>query len=142
MLTRVGRWCDGDVDAGLVRRLVVGQFPQWADLPIQRVPSAGTDNALYRLGDDLLVRLPRRPNAVPQSRQRKRDQRLDHCAPPEPALREQPGEADPGNEADGETRQWHAQRLGYARMPDADLLYTRSVPIPPDAAPLLELWTG
>jgi aminoglycoside phosphotransferase (APT) family kinase protein len=54
-------------DAGLVRRLVSGQFPRWADLPIQRVPSAGTDNALYRLGDDLLVRLPRRPNAAPQA---------------------------------------------------------------------------
>jgi len=54
-------------DAGLVRRLVNGQFPQWADLPIQRVPSAGTDNALYRLGDDLLARLPRRPNAASQA---------------------------------------------------------------------------
>jgi aminoglycoside phosphotransferase (APT) family kinase protein len=46
-------------DATLVRRLLAAQFPQWADLPIERVRSSGTDNALYRLGDDMLVRLPR-----------------------------------------------------------------------------------
>ena len=46
-------------DTALVRRLVAGQFPHWADLPIAPVPSAGTDNALYRLGDDLVVRMPR-----------------------------------------------------------------------------------
>jgi aminoglycoside phosphotransferase (APT) family kinase protein len=48
-----------DTDADLVRRLLASQHPQWADLPIVRVPSAGTDNAMYRLGDDLAVRLPR-----------------------------------------------------------------------------------
>jgi len=48
-----------DTDADLVRRLLASQHPQWAELPIQRVASAGTDNALYRLGDDLAVRLPR-----------------------------------------------------------------------------------
>lgn len=46
-------------DVGLVRRLLAGQFPEWAALPLQPVPSAGTDNALYRLGDDMVVRLPR-----------------------------------------------------------------------------------
>lgn len=48
-----------ETDHALVRRLLVSQFPQWADLPIERVPSAGTDNAMYRLGDDMAVRLPR-----------------------------------------------------------------------------------
>ena len=48
-----------DIDASLVRRLLAVQFPQWADLPIEPVPSAGTDNALYRLGHDMAVRLPR-----------------------------------------------------------------------------------
>ena len=48
-----------DTDADLVRHLLATQHPQWADLPIERVPSAGTDNAIYRLGDDLAVRLPR-----------------------------------------------------------------------------------
>jgi aminoglycoside phosphotransferase (APT) family kinase protein len=46
-------------DAGLVRRLLATQFPDWAELPVARVPSSGTDNALYRLGDELVVRLPR-----------------------------------------------------------------------------------
>jgi aminoglycoside phosphotransferase (APT) family kinase protein len=48
-----------DIDASLVGRLVAAQFPEWADLPIEPVPSAGTDNALYRLGEDMVVRLPR-----------------------------------------------------------------------------------
>jgi aminoglycoside phosphotransferase (APT) family kinase protein len=46
-------------DAALVRHLLEVQFPHWADLPIEHVPSSGTDNALYRLGDDMVVRLPR-----------------------------------------------------------------------------------
>jgi aminoglycoside phosphotransferase (APT) family kinase protein len=48
-----------DTDVPLVRRLVAAQFPRWAHLPIERVASAGTDNALYRLGTDLVARLPR-----------------------------------------------------------------------------------
>ncbi|MCU1430301.1 MAG: Aminoglycoside phosphotransferase [Actinomycetia bacterium] len=46
-------------NADLVRGLLASQYPQWAELPIERVSSAGTDNATYRLGDDLAVRLPR-----------------------------------------------------------------------------------
>jgi aminoglycoside phosphotransferase (APT) family kinase protein len=49
-----------DLDAALVGRLVAGQFPEWADLATERVRPFGTDNALYRLGDDMVVRLPRR----------------------------------------------------------------------------------
>src|SRR4051812_47387287 len=48
-----------ETDADLVRALLKSQHPQWADLPIERVPSAGTDNAIYRLGDHLAARLPR-----------------------------------------------------------------------------------
>lgn len=51
-------------DAGLVRRLLAAQLPHLAGLPVAPVASAGTDNALYRLGDDLLVRLPRATWAV------------------------------------------------------------------------------
>ncbi|QXJ26983.1 aminoglycoside phosphotransferase family protein [Actinomadura graeca] len=47
-----------DIDADLVRRLVGGRFPQWADLPVERLASGGTVNAIYRLGDALTVRLP------------------------------------------------------------------------------------
>lgn len=55
-----------DTDGSLVGRLLAGQFPRWADLPITRVRSAGTDNAIYRLGADMVVRLPRIPGAVGQ----------------------------------------------------------------------------
>ncbi|HET8564756.1 MAG TPA: aminoglycoside phosphotransferase family protein, partial [Candidatus Binatia bacterium] len=48
-----------DTGASLVSRLLAAQFPQWADLPIEPIHSAGTDNALYRLGTDMAVRLPR-----------------------------------------------------------------------------------
>lgn len=48
-----------DVDTALVRRLLADQFPHWGKLPLRPVPSAGTDHALYRLGDELAVRLPR-----------------------------------------------------------------------------------
>jgi len=48
-----------DTDPSLVSRLLADQFPQWADLPIEPVESSGTDNAIYRLGEDVAVRLPR-----------------------------------------------------------------------------------
>lgn len=43
----------------LVQQLLKTQFPHYAALPITPVRSAGTDNAIYRLGDTLSVRLPR-----------------------------------------------------------------------------------
>ena len=46
------------IDTTLVRRLVRGQFPRWADLPLTPLASGGTVNAVYRLGDGLTVRLP------------------------------------------------------------------------------------
>jgi len=49
-----------DVPEDLVRRLVDAQHPQWAGLPLRRVASTGTVHALYRLGDELVVRLPLR----------------------------------------------------------------------------------
>jgi aminoglycoside phosphotransferase (APT) family kinase protein len=47
------------IDAELVGRLVAGQFPRLADLPISAVHSTGTVNAIYRLGSELCARLPR-----------------------------------------------------------------------------------
>ena len=48
-----------ETDVALVRRLLAGQFPQWADLRIDPVVSYGTDHDIYRLGADLAARLPR-----------------------------------------------------------------------------------
>jgi aminoglycoside phosphotransferase (APT) family kinase protein len=48
-----------DTDVALARRLVAGQFPQWGALTVEPVHSAGTVHAIYRLGTDMVVRLPR-----------------------------------------------------------------------------------
>ncbi len=56
-----------DADLPLVSRLLAAQFPKWGALPLKRVASAGTDNAIYRLGANLCVRLPRRPSAATQA---------------------------------------------------------------------------
>ncbi|WP_406492784.1 aminoglycoside phosphotransferase family protein [Streptomyces sp. NBC_01604] len=55
-----------DIDATLVEALLCDQFPRWAGLPVTRVESAGTDNAMYRLGDEMVVRLPRLPGGAHQ----------------------------------------------------------------------------
>jgi len=53
-------------DEALARRLIGLRFPAWRDLPVRRVVPGGTDNAIYRLGDELAIRLPRRPSAAGQ----------------------------------------------------------------------------
>lgn len=55
-----------DTNEDLVRRLVSTQFPQWADLIVKTIHSSGTDNALYRLGENMVVRLPRTLSASKQ----------------------------------------------------------------------------
>jgi aminoglycoside phosphotransferase (APT) family kinase protein len=50
-----------DIDGALARRLLLEQFPEWADLSLATVTPWGTDNAVYRLGNDMVVRLPRTP---------------------------------------------------------------------------------
>lgn len=48
-----------DIDEPTVRALLVEQHPDLADLPLREL-TAGWDNVLWRLGHDLVVRLPRR----------------------------------------------------------------------------------
>ncbi len=52
---------DEEIEVGepLVRRCLVSQFPDLADRPLTVDELWGTDNAIWRLGDDLVVRLPR-----------------------------------------------------------------------------------
>ena len=52
------------IDVGLVRELIRTQLPQLADLEVRLVAAPGTDNVVFRLGDELSVRLPRKPAAV------------------------------------------------------------------------------
>jgi aminoglycoside phosphotransferase (APT) family kinase protein len=49
------------IDAVLVRALIDRAMPQYVDLPVRQLASSGSTNALFRLGADLLVRLPRQP---------------------------------------------------------------------------------
>jgi aminoglycoside phosphotransferase (APT) family kinase protein len=86
------------VDEAVVRSLLREQRPEWAALPVSPA-GAGTDNTMYRLGDELLVRLPRSPdkaNAV-----RKEQTWLPRLAPylpcriPEPVHAGTPGSAFP-----------------------------------------------
>ena len=47
-----------EIDVDIVRGLLAEQRPGLAELPITRVVSTGTVNALFRIGDDLVARLP------------------------------------------------------------------------------------
>jgi aminoglycoside phosphotransferase (APT) family kinase protein len=72
-----------ETDMPLLRRLLAAQFPRWAHLPIERVASAGTDNTLYRLGNDLVARLPRIQWAGERvDREQRWLPRLAPCCPP------------------------------------------------------------
>lgn len=50
---------EAEVDAALVGRLLAEQMPDLSGRPLTIVEPWGTDNAIWRLGDDLVVRLPR-----------------------------------------------------------------------------------
>ncbi|MHA6622571.1 aminoglycoside phosphotransferase family protein [Pseudonocardia sp. DLS-67] len=52
------------VSVATVRELLDRQFPRWADRPITEGPGAGAGNALFRLGADLVVRLPLHPGSA------------------------------------------------------------------------------
>ncbi|WP_225801087.1 aminoglycoside phosphotransferase family protein [Streptomyces sp. NK15101] len=85
-----------DIDTALVERLIAAQFPAWAGLPVREVDSAGTDNAMFRLGDEYAVRLPKAEWAVGQAE--KEQEWLPRLAPhltlpvPAPVGRGVPGE--------------------------------------------------
>ena len=87
------------IDADLVRRLVAGQFPQWADRPVTPVKVDGWDNRTYRLGEDMTVRLPTHASYAPAVD--KEDRWLPVLAPhlpvpiPSPLALGQPGEGYP-----------------------------------------------
>jgi aminoglycoside phosphotransferase (APT) family kinase protein len=88
-----------ELNDDLVRSLIATQMPEWAHLPLQQMPSTGTDNAIYRLGRRLGVRLPRIQWAVPQIE--KEAQWLPRLAPhlpsavPEPVTQGKPAHGYP-----------------------------------------------
>ena len=52
------------VSLAAVRELVAAQFSGWRGLPVRRVASAGTVNAIFRIGDGLAARFPLQPGEV------------------------------------------------------------------------------
>lgn len=57
---------DFRVDARMARELVDEQFPEWARLPLRPVEPGGWDHRSFRLGDELVVRIPSAIGYVPQ----------------------------------------------------------------------------
>lgn len=68
-----------DVSDGLVRRLLAAQAPELADFPLTRIETWGTDHVIFRLGDELSVRLPKIGWAAAQGE--KEDRWLPRLAP-------------------------------------------------------------
>lgn len=48
-----------DIQEQLVRTLLTDQCPQWARLPLESITSLATSHAVFRLGKQYLVRMPR-----------------------------------------------------------------------------------
>jgi aminoglycoside phosphotransferase (APT) family kinase protein len=58
--------CLVTIDEALVGQLVQRQFAQWSNLPVVKVVPGGWDNRTFRLGKELLVRLPSAQRYVAQ----------------------------------------------------------------------------
>jgi aminoglycoside phosphotransferase (APT) family kinase protein len=55
-----------DITDSLVSQLITEQFPKWAEFKITPVKFGGHDNRTFRLGDNLLIRLPSAQSYVAQ----------------------------------------------------------------------------
>ncbi|NGX46272.1 MAG: hypothetical protein K940chlam2_01461 [Chlamydiae bacterium] len=89
------------IDELLVRRLVANQFPKWKELPVRPIIPGGWDNKTFRLGEEMVVRMP---SGEEYAVQVEKEQRwLPKLAPhlpvaiPEPVAMGKPGEGYPFN---------------------------------------------
>ena len=55
-----------ELDAKAARTIINAQFPEYRSLPLEPIVSGGTDNTMFRLGEALCARFPKREEAVPQ----------------------------------------------------------------------------
>ncbi|MGH8880763.1 MAG: aminoglycoside phosphotransferase family protein [Stackebrandtia sp.] len=89
-----------DITVDTVTRLVAEQFPQWRDLPVRSVESTGTVSALFRLGNDIVLRFPFRPRVDNELRREQEHARTIASNAPvrvsEPLGIGEPGEGYPG----------------------------------------------
>lgn len=119
------------IDVSLVDRLIAVQFPQWQNLPIRAIVNDGWDNRTFRLGDNMLVRMPSAVNYAVQVE--KEQYWLPKLAPflplpiPKPLALGQPGEGypwqwsiyrwlegEPGTSA--QVNNWHDFAMNLARF--------------------------
>ncbi|HEY3529161.1 MAG TPA: aminoglycoside phosphotransferase family protein [Nocardioides sp.] len=110
-----------EVDEKLVRRLLGTLSSAYDELPLRRLEASGSTNALFRLGDDLLVRVPRQPGG---SGTIEKEQRwLPHVAPhlPVPV----PEIVEVGEPGFGYPEKWSLVRYAEGEPP--------SLPSPDDA---------
>jgi aminoglycoside phosphotransferase (APT) family kinase protein len=63
-----------DVTTDVVSLLIGSQFPAWKGLAIRAVPSPGTVNALFRIGDGLVARFPLQPGKPDRIRKELEDE--------------------------------------------------------------------
>ena len=118
----------GGITAGLVHRLVADQFPRWAELPVRPVPADGWDNRTYRLGEELLVRLPSAAGYA--AAVAKEDRWLPRLAPllplevPAPVATGRPG---PGYAWSWSVRRWIAGRPVLGTAPADPVAFARDL---------------
>lgn len=55
---------NGGITLPVARSILANRAPNWATTPLRPIPSTGTDNALFMLGDHHVLRLPKRREAV------------------------------------------------------------------------------
>jgi aminoglycoside phosphotransferase (APT) family kinase protein len=144
------------IDDALVRSLLGRALPSSANQPLKRLPATGSTNALYRLGTDLLVRLPRQPGG--SATIEKEARWTPWIAPrlpvrvPEVVVVGEPGFGYPERWSvtrwlAGETltaasaaAMTSAQRTQLARDLARTVLALREMPVPQGAADEAELW--
>jgi aminoglycoside phosphotransferase (APT) family kinase protein len=116
-----------DISPDLVRNLIAAQHPDLAQMPVEFLAN-GWDNTLYRVGDRLIARLPRRELGARIIRNEQRWLRILASALPIPIpFTERPGLPAPGYP-------WH-----WSLVP-----YLPGVPAPAEAPvnPFRGVWVG
>ena len=113
-----------DIPVEVVAGLVAAQFPQWRGHPVRSIASGGTVNALFRLGEEIVLRFPLRPS--PDEALRREQDNARRIAPhvpvavPEPIAIGEPGAGYPGPWA---AYRWIPGEIASARsIDDMDVL--------------------
>ena len=103
------------IDVGLAAALIARDRPDWAGLPVA-LAGGGSDNVMFRLGDDLVVRMPRTAGGVGSLR--KERAWLPRLAPALPVRIPEPVHA--GSPSDEYPLEWSVYRWIDGAPPASD----------------------